>query len=220
MKRELYVSEEIMMFILDKREKPLKGGSDYYQTVSVIAGIFYELLEEEYITLNEKKMIQVNSDKQVPIVNYQLFVYEIIKESSKSKKMSSWFSKMINKNEIYQLITDNLLELGCIEEREKSILIFTQKQIVVNEKIIDSLVQEIRAEFLENGSLSDDVAFLTYILNLNNILRNFFSKYENDQLKTRLKEIKNEPIGLIAKSVIDSISSGISAGVIAASVNS
>lgn len=209
MERALRVTEELMVFILNKREKPLKGSSDYTQTVSVISAIIYELLHDEYVIMDEKQKISINHEKEKPTINYCSEVYNYILNDNKERKIDNLISKLIDKTEIYKMIQNNLLAMGCITETEEKILLFTQARITVNEAVLDNLVQKIRTEFLDEGELSDDIVFLTFILNQNNILKNFFSKYENTQLKNRLKEIKNEPIGKIAKNMIDSMTTMI-----------
>lgn len=205
MKNEFTVTEELMIFIVDKREKRLTHGSDHYQTITIISSIFYELLMNEFIFMDDKELIVINDKKERPKSPYVSIIYDIISESQKPRKMSYWIQKLKDNKEIFNIITDELIAQGCISEYEQKVFLFTQKKMKCDEDIIDRQIQRIRAEFLEDGTITSETAFETFMLNKNNILKNFFSKYENNKLKQRLNEIKDEPIGKIAKYVIDSI---------------
>ena len=55
------------------------------------------------------------------------------------------------------------------------------------------MIQNIRAELLEDGELSEDIIALTALLDKSGELSRYFSAYEKKALKARLKEIKENP---------------------------
>ncbi len=69
---------------------------------------------------------------------------------------------------------------------------------------VQRVVDKIRAEFLEDGALSEDVVVLTALLQESGLLKQYFSKYETDTLKVRLQEVKqNEAYAIVAKMIDD-----------------
>ena len=65
---------------------------------------------------------------------------------------------------------------------------------IPNEADVDHIVQNIRAELLEDGEISEDIVVLTALLNKSKDLQRYFSAYEKKGLKNRLKEIKEHPV--------------------------
>ena len=86
----------------------------------------------------------------------------------------------------------SLVEAGCAAEERGGL--FGGKTIYVpNEKALDRVIQNIRAELLEDGELSEDIIALTALLDKSGELSRYFSAYEKKALKARLKEIKENP---------------------------
>ena len=68
---------------------------------------------------------------------------------------------------------------------------------------LDAAVQEIRAELLEDGAPTEDIAALTLLLDRSGDLAKFFSAYEKKDLKKRLKALENDPQYALIKRVAD-----------------
>ena len=67
------------------------------------------------------------------------------------------------------------------------------------------MIQNIRAELLEEGELSEDIIALTALLDKSGELSRYFSAYEKKTLKARLKEIKENPQVEALQKVIEDI---------------
>ena len=78
---------------------------------------------------------------------------------------------------------------------------------IPNAADVDNIVQNIRAELLEDGELSEDIVALTALLNKSKDLQRYFSAYEKQALKKRLKEIKENPQSEMIQKVADYIDS-------------
>lgn len=97
-----------------------------------------------------------------------------------------------NSDELIDSIGGSLVTVGCVKQEKRGI--FGNKNAYIpDEKAVDNIVQNIRAEILENGELTEDIAALTVILDKTGALMKFFSAYEKKAVKQRLKEIKNNP---------------------------
>ena len=87
------------------------------------------------------------------------------------------------------MFKDNLITL-----EEKKGLFGIKEIIVVNEDNFNTLINDLRAEFLEKGNLTEDYILLGSLLLESKFLKNVFNKYENETLNKRLKEIKDSEI--------------------------
>lgn len=97
-----------------------------------------------------------------------------------------------NSDELIDSIGGSLVTAGCVKQEKRGI--FGNKNAYIpDEKAVDNIVQNIRAEILEDGELTEDIAALTVILDKTGALMKFFSAYEKKAVKQRLKEIKNNP---------------------------
>lgn len=97
-----------------------------------------------------------------------------------------------NSDELIDSIGGSLVTVGCAKQEKRGI--FGNKNAYIpDEKAVDNIVQNIRAEILEDGELTEDIAALTVILDKTGALMKFFSAYEKKAVKQRLKEIKNNP---------------------------
>ena len=109
-----------------------------------------------------------------------------------------------NINELITNIGDSLANAGCVKKGKRGM--FGGKTAYIPEpNKLDSVIQNIRAEILEDGKLSEDIVALTALLNKSGDISKYFSAYEKKDLKNRLKEIKNNPQNEMIKKVTDYI---------------
>ena len=97
-----------------------------------------------------------------------------------------------NIDELFDSIGDSLVAAGCVK-KEKSGMLGNKNAYIPDAKAVNTIIQNIRAEILEDGELTEDIAALTAILDKTGELMRFFSAYEKKDVKKRLKEIKNDP---------------------------
>ena len=57
------------------------------------------------------------------------------------------------------------------------------------------MVDMVRSELLEDDTVTDEVAALTALLDKSGCLKEYFSKFEQKEIKQRLKEIAASPNG-------------------------
>ena len=111
--------------------------------------------------------------------------------------------KIIN---MIELLQESMLEKGLISREMTKGLLGNKEVIIVNENEVNCVIEEVRAEFLEKGNLTEDFILLGSLLNATKFLKNIFTKYEKETLKKRLEEIKGTEIAKkvkVAQSVID-----------------
>ena len=74
---------------------------------------------------------------------------------------------------------------------------------------LEGVINEVRAELLEDVELTDDVALLTILLERGKCLKEYFSKYEQKALKEKVKALCASPSGRIIKEMIGYVDSMI-----------
>ena len=129
--------------------------------------------------------------------SYLRQVYDIVakKQPIKFENAIEYFSFNFTDKYINGLVEDigeSLAELGCVR-KEKGGFMNGKTLYIPNEADVDHIVQNIRAELLEDGEISEDIVVLTALLNKSQDLQRYFSSYEKQALKKRLAEIKENP---------------------------
>lgn len=124
-------------------------------------------------------------------------LYQAIQERQplKLEKLVELYSYDVRDRSFRQLMEDvgeTLVRAGGAEKRSGGLL-GKKTLFVPDSRRRDAVVQMIRAELLEDGVLTDDVAALAVLLEKSGALKQYFSVYERGQLKRRLKELKNSP---------------------------
>ena len=97
-----------------------------------------------------------------------------------------------NIEELFNSIGESLVSAGCAQ-KEKSGMLGNKNAYIPDTKAVDTIIQNIRAEILEDGELTEDIAALAALLDKTGELMRFFSAYEKKDVKKRLKEIRNDP---------------------------
>ena len=84
-------------------------------------------------------------------------------------------------------------------------LLGTKEYRTVKAEEKDRVIQKIRAEFLEEGQISEETVLLGCLLDKTSLLKKYFSAYEAKMLKQRLKELRKAPENKLINEMIDSV---------------
>ena len=123
------------------------------------------------------------------------------------------------KKAIIEPLKMQMSENEIISLQKKKMIFRNKKIITLNDASLSAIIEEVRAELLEDGSLTDDIILLASLLNSTKFLKNIFSKYEKEKIKDRLVEIKNTEIADKVKIAQDAINE-MNAAIIAITVSS
>ena len=192
--QELSLTQEYLLCVL--RNKGKISSFDIEKGMCLTGACVLELLLDGIISWEGKDRLSLRT--HLPDrMSYLRPVYSYIEQQQpvKFKKIvernSVTFTDQ-NINEIIDAVGKSLVEAGCAAEERGGL--FGGKTIYVpNEKALDRVIQNIRAELLEDGELSEDIIALTALLDKSGELSRYFSAYEKKALKARLKEIKENP---------------------------
>lgn len=199
---DLTVTEKYFIVSLtDKGKLPLLGVE--IPSCLVVSGLF-DMVFENIVVIGEKKRIKIL--KELPDkLSFLQGMYKMIENNEKltpEKLVSEYVLTFTGKrlSEYVKLIAQNIAGKGIAEiEKDGAVCIPAQEEK-------DKIIQEIRAELLEDGVVSADILLLAALMYKGNQIKKYFSKYEADCLKKRIKEIKNTEIGKQVAQAVDYIS--------------
>ena len=115
--------------------------------------------------------------------------------------------------EIVSALKEEMVVKGLISLEEKRGLFGKREKLVINNEKFDLVVDEVKAEFIDKDNSSDKTLLLGSLLNSINFLKNIVNKYEKDDLKNRINQIKDTDISKkvkVAREVIAIITSASS----------
>lgn len=207
----------------------LKEKRKFYETEltsHLLVSMIIEMMLDGNLEVGNKCKVRL-TDK-IPTANYNIQLYNAIKERKftgivkKSDEIPfkdiislicySFSSKIIKS--IVEPLKEKMVEDKLIILEEKKGLFGNKEVITIDDDKFNNVVEEVRAEILENGKLTDDIILLSSLLNATKFLKNIFTKYEKEKLENRLKEIKQTEISekvKLAQEVIDEMSATMAA---------
>lgn len=203
------ITEKYALCLLKEKQNLYAGETAPYLVVSMLV----DMMLDDNIEISEKNKVTINDTK--PTKEYNEKLYDIVKDLiSKSKREETTIENIIEKvvysfhdksKEIIEPLKEQMVKNEYITISHKKTLFGQKEVITVNEKTFESIVNELRKEFLEDGALEDDYILLGSLLSYTNIIKKMFTKYESEKLKQRLKEIEKTEIGKKIKAARDLI---------------
>lgn len=206
--KNLSLTQQYLLCVLNKNGKLPAFGLE--KTLCLSAASVLELLMEDALSFDGKKLTV-----QSPLPEEKTYlrpVYQVVerKQPVKFESIVEYFSLALtdkHMNELIDSIGTSLVQNGCVQREETGGLFGGRNVYIPNEIDVDSVVQSIRAELLEDGELSEDVVVLTMLLHKSGDLQKYFSAYEKKDLKKRLKEIKNNPQNKMIQKAVEYVDS-------------
>lgn len=166
----------------------------------LVAAAFLELLVNDIISVENKKITV--RDKLPENMEYLGTLYTYLQEKTRTmEKMVMEFYSGRRNRELVEGIGETLCEKGAGVEKKGGV--FGPKRLFIPSKDYkEALVEELRTAVREDELTPREVA-LIYLLEEAKCLKQYFSKYESDQLKEKLKEIKKDPMNRRLAQMID-----------------
>lgn len=213
-----YLSLTQAYLLCTLNEKGRYSSMDLEKGICLVAGSILELLMDGVLRLDEKRIstaLPLPAEKE-----YLRTVYERVrrKEPEKLESVMEYFSFNFSDKNLYALlgtIGDSLAAAGCAEKGEGGLLRKTPVYLP-DAKAKDRVIQQMRAELLEDGALSEDIVALTVLLQKCGELSRYFSAYEKKDLKARLKSIKNSSENQLVTKMVEYIENLFALVIIAA----
>ncbi|BAE83742.1 GOLPH3/VPS74 family protein [Desulfitobacterium hafniense] len=178
--------------------------------VCVVASGLIELLLSNCIKVNEnKKLCVINGLGAEQVYLKSLFDSLNKPRPIEIKEIALEYNLSFTNKRLNALVADignSLADRDCVTI-EKGGILGNESYFIPNPDEVDRVIQKIRAELLESGTVSDETVALASLLEEGNQIRNYFSKYELKQLNVRLKEIKKASSNQLLKQMLDYVDS-------------
>ncbi len=210
--RDLSITQEYLICTLNK--KGALPSTNPKASVCMIIGGLLEMQMEKCISMEDKKVIV--SAELPEHMSYLKPLYDVInqKKPMKAQKVvetyyASFTSKKLNM--LLDALLDELKSADAVES-VKTGLLGSKEAFAPKKEAVISVIEKIRAELLEDGDVSEDVIALTVLLDKSGQLKEYFSKYEQKELKEKLEVIRKSKAGTTAKELlwyIDSLDASI-----------
>ena len=210
--RDLSITLEYLICTLNK--KGALPSTNPKASVCMIIGGLLEMQMEKCISMEDKKVIV--SAELPEHMSYLKPLYDVInqKKPMKAQKVvetyyASFTSKKLNM--LLDALLDELKSADAVES-VKTGLLGSKEAFAPKKEAVISVIEKIRAELLEDGDVSEDVIALTVLLDKSGQLKEYFSKYEQKELKEKLEVIRKSKAGTTAKELlwyIDSLDASI-----------
>ena len=197
------VTQSYLLCTLKERNRLASYSAE--KGMCLVAGSVLELLLDGVLAFDGKRLTA--AAPLPPEKEYLAPVYGFVgeKQPVKPEKVIENFSlQFTNRNldALLEHVGASLEAAGCAR-REQGGLLGGKTVYVPEPAALDAAVQEIRAELLEDGAPTEDIAALTLLLDRSGDLAKFFSAYEKKDLKKRLKALENDPQYVLIKRVAD-----------------
>ncbi len=203
--KDLSIAQEYMICTVNE-----KGVVSSYNQKAVACLVVSGLLEMQLakcIVLNDKK---VSVCSELPEnMTYLKPLYNIINQGKpiKVEKVVETYTIAFTNKKLYELedtLIESLKEADVVEPA-KTGLLGNKDSYVPKKDIVTGIIEKIRAELLEDGEISEDVIALTALMDRSGNLKDYFSKYEQKELKNKIEAIKKSEVGTLAKKITEHI---------------
>lgn len=103
---------------------------------------------------------------------------------------------------LWDAVGQSLVSLG-LAEAGKAGLLGSKTAYVPRREAVGSVVEMLRAEVLEDGTMTEDAAALTVLLERGKCLKPYFSAFEQKEIREKLRRITASPEGRLVKEMAE-----------------
>lgn len=172
----------------------------------IISGLL-EMQLAKCISINDKK-VSVNAELPEHMT-YLTPLYNVINQGKpiKTEKAVETYTIAFTNKKLYELVDalmDSLKKADAVEPA-KTGLLGNKDSYVPKKNVVKDIIEIIRAELLDDGKISEDVITLTALMDKAGNLKNYFSKYEQKELRNKIEAIKKSEAGTLAKEMTQHI---------------
>lgn len=172
-----------------------------------IVGGITELLHHGYIARDEKDRL-IAGRAWNGSLSYVEPLYETIVSLKRPPKIADFAVNYFESKPFYKLLSAlgiSLAELGCADELIKRGWFKEKIKYAPKTEAVQRVVEKIRAEFLEEGTITEETLCLAALLDASGLIRNYFSKFEAAELKKRIKEVRQSETFALVQEILDTL---------------
>ena len=203
--KDLSVAQEYMICTVNGKGT-LPSSNQKAVACLIVSGLL-DMQLAKCVSLNDKK---VSVCAELPEhLAYLKPLYDVVNQDKpvKVEKVIETYTIAFTNKKLYELanaIMDSLKEADILEP-VKAGLLSNKESYAPKKEIITGIIEKIRAELLENGEISEDVIALTALMDKAGNLKDYFSKFEQKELKNKIEVIKKSEAGTLAKEMAQHI---------------
>ncbi|MFE3974424.1 MULTISPECIES: GPP34 family phosphoprotein [unclassified Peribacillus] len=217
--KDMEISQKYLLLALNDKGSVAAIGSMRVRAFMVASGIL-ELTAEDIVSFSEN---QVTLKQDLPSnKGYLGSIYNMISEdnSISLKKLARGIVTKRNLfKELFNAVGDSLVELDLVSKTNAGLL-GRSNHFIPSEGAKKLIVEQIRAELLEEGPVSTDTVVLSSLLIGSRMLKNYFSKFEEEDLNDKLSMLRNDTANKEIFAMIDALSHTINTIIASASAGS
>lgn len=170
--QENMISDEFILLTKGRKMKSSFIGKKRVKQMFAVGGLFMDLLISNIIGFDDRDRIVIK-DRTVHIKHESAKrLYSLI-QTTKPLTFKKWMSKFNftskERKYIYSAFNENLYNINELQQKT---------------------VEKIRAELLEEGTVSEETIALTLLLTASKTIKDYFSKFEINQLNERINEFQ------------------------------
>ncbi len=167
-------------------------------TYLLLAGLV-DLQEKGFIDIQSKKRnltgisCQVLNTDITGLTDFQQAVFKFVQSNPEFTDPVK-NSEFLTNTKVFELVRDKLMAEGLITRKQSKFLFFTYNNHVLTQagkQQQEVLVQELRANLLEEGEIDLDIVALVLVLDKLTALRQYFSEYEQREIKAKIEKLKS-----------------------------
>lgn len=202
--KDLSITQEYLICAVNSKGKISGFGSE--KLICLIASGLLELQLEGCIKIDKKKVTVMNNLPEERLYLKPLYDFVNQQKPVKLEKILEAYNYSF-KDRGYELVNTigaSLKDIGLVEVTRTGI--FGNKNAYIpNANAVHYVVDMIRAEFLEDVEVTEDIASLIILLDKSKLLKIYFSEYEQKEIKKKLKEITNSDTGKSIKDIVNTV---------------
>lgn len=202
--KDLSITQEYLICAVNSKGKISGFGSE--KLICLIASGLLELQLEDCIKIDKKRVTVTNNLPDEKLYLKPLYDFVNQQKPVKLEKILEAYNYSF-KDRGYELVNTigaSLKDIGLVEVTRTGI--FGNKNAYIpNANAVHYVVDMIRAEFLEDVEVTEDIASLIILLDKSKLLKTYFSEYEQKEIKKKLKEITNSDTGKSIKDMVNNV---------------
>ena len=105
-------------------------------------------------------------------------------------------------NALIDSIGESLAKEGLAQAAEAG-LFEGVRRFLPTKEAINRVIDLVRSELLEEGEVTEDIAALVILMEKSGVIREYFSRYEQKEMKEKLAAITKSPEGAMVKEMLD-----------------
>lgn len=201
--QDLTLSQEYLICAVN--EKGMLVSLDTEKMVCLVAAALLELQLEDCVTIDKNDVTVTGPLPREKAHLLPLYSYVQGFGAVKTEKLLEEYTYSVTDARLNQLRTaigDSLAAMGLMEP-VKAGLLGNKRGYVPTRAAINAVVDLVRAELLEEGEVTQDVAALVILLEKGKCLKPYFSAFEQKQMKEKIRAIVQTPAGKMVRDMVE-----------------